>query len=328
MLNENTIVISIIAFLAVVGGIEGFYLLYRSMNVERTKAVSRRLRSLSASGMSNEEALNLLRQRMFSEIPVINRLLSSFPRSHALDRMLIQSGVDLTVSRYILIQLALVTIFFILLWLVLGAAWFVSLPIALVAGFYLPYMYIQGKTRERSNAISAQLPDALDYLARALRAGNPFSAAMRQASLEMNDPIAIEFATTFDELNFGMDLEDALEHLSQRTRSDEMRYFITAVLIQKTTGGNLAEVMNRLSGVMRARARTMREIRVLAAEMKLSANVLIGLPFIVAGALLVMNPGYLNILVQSTMGFIVIGAQLALMLTGYVIIQRMVNFRV
>ncbi|MQX52984.1 type II secretion system F family protein [Alcanivorax sediminis] len=328
MLNESTIVISIIAFLAVVGGIEGFYLLYRSMNVERTKAVSRRLRSLSASGMSNEEAMNLLRRRMFSEVPVINRLLSAFPRSHALDRMLIQSGVDLTVSRYILIQLALVVTFFILLWLVLGAIWFVSLPIALVAGFYLPYMYVQGKTRERSSAISAQLPDALDYLARALRAGNPFSAAMRQASLEMNDPIAIEFATTFDELNFGMDLEDALEHLSQRTRSEEMRYFITAVLIQKTTGGNLAEVMNRLSGVMRARARTMREIRVLAAEMKLSANVLIGLPFIVAGALVVMNPGYLNILVQSTMGFIVIGAQLALMLTGYVIIQRMVNFRV
>lgn len=107
-----------------------------------------------------------------------------------------------------------------------------------------------------------------------------------------------------------------------------MRYFITAVLIQKSTGGNLAEVLNRLSAVMRSRARTFREIRVLAAEMKFSANILIALPFVVAGALLLLNPTYLYTLVETTMGYIVIGAQLGLMLLGYIVIHRMINFRV
>ncbi|MED5388287.1 MAG: type II secretion system F family protein [Pseudomonadota bacterium] len=328
IINEITIVISLIAFLAVVGLIEGFYLLYRSMNVERTQAVSKRLRSLSASGLSNEEALSLLRRRTLSDIPLFNRILAAFPRSHSLDRMLVQSGVDITVSRYLLIQLSLSVITFLVLWVLLSVFWFLALPIALLVGFYVPFSYVKSKKRERAKHISEQLPEAMDFLARSMRAGNPFSAAIKQASQEMSDPIAPEFATTFDELNFGMDLEDSLRHLAQRSSSEEMRYFITAVLIQKSTGGNLAEVLNRLSAVMRARARTFREIRVLAAEMKFSANILIALPFVVAGALLLLNPTYLYTLVETTMGYFVIGAQLALMLMGYIIIHRMINFRV
>ncbi|MDX1823114.1 MAG: type II secretion system F family protein [Thiohalomonadales bacterium] len=327
-ITSSTLLISLVAFLAVVGMIEGFYMLYRAMNVERTVVVNKRLRTLSASGLSSEEALSLLRQRNFSEIPFINRMLAAIPRSHALDKMLVQSGMDLTVSRYILIQLLVAATAFFLLWLLAGVFWFAALPLSLVIGFALPYFQVQGKISERSQAISDQLPDALDFLARSMRAGNPFSAAIRLASQEMEDPIASEFAVTFDQLNFGLDLEDALHHLSQRSNSEEMRYFITAVLIQRTTGGNLAEVLNRLSAVMRARCRTFREIRVLAAEMKYSANILIAMPFVVAGALAVMNPEYLMTLVKSTMGYFLIGAQLAFMFVGYVIIHRMVNFRV
>ncbi|KGD64508.1 type II secretion system protein [Alcanivorax nanhaiticus] len=325
--TANTIVISVISFLAVVGLIEGLYMMYRAMNVERTSAVGKRLQSLSAAGLSNEEALSLLRQREFSGIPIINRMLMAFPRSHSLDRALVQSGVDLSVSRYILVQMMLVTIFFILL-LILGALWLVALPIALILGLFLPFAYVKGKTKERANAITDQLPDALDFLARSMRAGNPFSAAIKLASKEMGEPIAPEFAVTFDELNYGMDLEDALRHLADRSGSEEMRYFVTAVVIQRTTGGNLAEVLNRLSAVMRARARTFREIRVLAAEMKFSANVLMALPFFVAGAIAVLNPGYLDILFTHKLGYFIIGAQMLFMLTGYFVIQKMINFRV
>lgn len=326
--TTNTIVISVIAFLAVVGLIEGLYMLYRAMNVERTSAVGKRLQSLSASGLSNEEALSLLRQRNFSEVPLINQLLASLPRSHALDRMLVQSGVDLSVSRYILLQMIASTMLFVVLWLILGVLWFTALPLSLILGFFLPYAYVKGKIKERANAVTDQLPDALDFLARSMRAGNPFSAALKLASKELHEPIAPEFAITFDELNFGMDLEDALRHLAERSGSEEMRYFVTAVVIQRTTGGNLAEVLSRLSAVMRSRARTFREIRVLAAEMKFSANVLIALPFIVAGAILVMNPGYLDILFTHRLGYYIIGTQLLFMLTGYIVIQRMINFRV
>jgi tight adherence protein B len=137
-----------------------------------------------------------------------------------------------------------------------------------------------------------------------------------------------EFAITFDELNFGLDLEASLHNLGERTACVEIRYFITAVLIQRDTGGNLADVLNRISAVMRSRASTEREIRVLAAEMDYSAKVLIFLPFIVAGILMIVNPSYLTVLFEHELGTIIIGVQLLLIAVGYAIIKHMINFKV
>jgi len=144
----------------------------------------------------------------------------------------------------------------------------------------------------------------------------------------MPDPIGKEFSITFDEMNYGLPMDDALRNLGERTGSEEIHYFITAVIIQRQTGGNLADVLNRIAEVMRSRARTFREINIQAAEMKLSAHVLIGLPFFVAGALSIMNPTYLLVLFAEPAGRVVIGAQLLLMLIGYLVVRRMINFRV
>lgn len=320
--------ISFAAFIAALAAFEGLYLLWRSLNVEKTVRVNRRLRAMSAAGVPREEAVNVLRDRQMSDVPWLNRAMLSIPRLHTVDRLIEQSGLDLTVSRYILIQLILSALIFVLLVLLTPANLFVTVPVAMMAGFILPNLYVQRRRVARMNAFGALLPDTLDYIARSLRAGNPFIASLRSASEELPEPVAREFRTTFEEMNFGLDVEDALHNLGERTGSEDLRYFITAVLIQRTTGGNLAEVLNRIAHVMRSREATIREIRILAAEMKYSANVLIALPFFVAGALAVLNPTYIMVLFEHELGLVVIGAQLLFMGIGYLIVQKMVNFRV
>lgn len=321
-------IISFVAFLAVLALIEGGYLLWRSLNVERSVKVSKRLRAMSATGMKHHEAVSILRERHFSDIPFLNRMLAMVPRFHALDRLLEQAGASITVSRYILIQLVLTLVLFIFLYVVLDALMLVSLPVALVAGFMIPHIYIVRRKIRRSDNFTQQLPDALDFIARSLRAGNPFSAAIRAVSKEMPQPIAGEFGATFDELNYGVEMEEALRHLGERTGNEEIRYFIAAVLIQRTTGGNLAEILNQISSIMRARASTYREIRILATEMKYSANILVALPFVVALLLAILSPDYISVLFNTEAGLIVVGIQLMFMAMGYWIVQKMVHFRV
>lgn len=320
--------ISFAAFLAALAAVQGLYLLWQGLNIEKTVRVNRRLKAMSAVGLAQGKAVSVLRDRQFSDLPWVNRVMLRIPRLHVVDNMIGQSGLDLTVSRYLLIQVILSMLVLVLLLLFTPGRLIVAVPVAILTGFMLPYAYVALKRRQRVAAFSLQLSDALDYIARSLRAGNPFSVSLKSAAAELPEPIAGELRTTFEEMNFGLELEAALANLGERTGSEELRYFITAVLIQRTTGGNLAEVLNRISHVMRSRAATFREIAVLAAEMKYSANVLIALPLFVAGALSLLNPGYLTVLFESSLGLAVIGVQVLLMLSGYYIVQKMINFRV
>lgn len=320
--------ISFIAFVAALALVQGLYLLWQSLNVERTVRVNRRLRSLSAGGVTRHQALDLLRNRALSDMPWMNRLLVRIPRMHTIDRMLEQAGLDITVSRYLLIQVVISLILLVVLLLFTPGNPFVVIPVAFIAGFLAPQVYVMRERRKRLELLSSQLPDAMDFLARSMRAGNPFSASLRNAGMQMHEPIAGEFRTTFEEMNFGLDVERAMLDLGARVGNEELHYFITAVLIQRTTGGNLAEVLNRIAAVMRSRETTRREVLILSAEMKYSANVLIALPFIVGGALMIMNPGYLATLFDSELGLAIIGAQMLLMVTGYAVVQKMVNIRI
>jgi len=329
-MNESVMIylIAFLAFLAVIVFVEGAYLLVRGLHEEGAAKVHQRLRRLSAGGGHGGEKLELMRTRELSELPLVNRLLGLFPRVHALDRMLEQTGSNLTVLKFLMWQLALAVVAVTVLLLLTHryAPLFILLGIGV--GFALPYLYVVRRRLRRHSKLTSQLPDAMDFIARSLRAGNPFSASLRSASQELADPIATEFGVTFDELNYGLDLEDALYNLGERTGSEEMRYFIAAVLIQKTTGGNLSEVLHRIAEVMRARARTYREIAIKAAEMRLSARVLVALPFVVAAAFSVLRPDYLPVLVKEPLGQVIILVQIALMIAGYLVMRHMINFRV
>lgn len=322
-------VISFLVFVAVVVLVEGVYLLWRGVREEGVIKINRRLKMLSAGGAHGQQVLNdLLRNKTFSEVPSLNRLLMKIPRLHALDRALEQASVKISVGRYLLLQVFLGVLFSALLYWSGKLHPVICMIIGFPLGVLTPTAYVFKKKEQRRKDFSRQLPEALDFIARSMRAGNPFSASLKSVAREMPDPIGTEFGITFDEMNYGLELEDALHNLGNRTGSEEMHFFITAVLIQRTTGGNLADVLNKIAAVMRARARTVREIMILSAEMRLSARVLIGLPFVVALALTLLNPGYLTVLFKSQIGQVIIGVQLLLMLFGYLIIRRMVNFRI
>lgn len=324
----STYILAFLIFIVLVAGVEAVYLLWRGLHVEEALKINRRIKTMSAGGAHGQEVLKLLRTSQLSTIPWLDRVLSAIPRFHALDRLIEQSGVNITLMKFLSLQLGIAIVFTLLFTFVFGAQFIVAALISLLIGISLPYFFITRKRLQRHTKFTEQLPDALDYLARSMRAGNPFMASLRSASDELPVPTSTEFGITFDEMNYGLELEDALYNLDVRSGSEEMRFFITAVLIQKTTGGNLADVLNRIAAVMRLRAVTYRDIRILAAEMKYSANILIALPFFVAAALSVLNPTYLPVLFEHTLGLIIIGLQLLFMLVGYIVIQRMINFRI
>lgn len=321
-------VISFLTFIAVILLIEAGYMLIRGMHEEGSVKINRRLKMLSAGGAHGKEVLNLLRRKELSSVEIVNRVLSKIPRIGVIDRMLEQAGLSISVSRYLLIQGGLAVGLAVIFTYAFQFNVWISIMIAIPVGLVLPAIYVGIKRNERLENFTMQLPDTLDYIARSLRAGNPFSASLKGVANEMPDPTGTEFGITFDEMNYGLELEDALQNLSKRSGSDEMNMFITAVLIQRTTGGNLADVLNRISHVMRARAGMKKDIMILSAEMRFSAYVLLGLPFFVAGAISIFNPGYLSVLIENPAGQFVIFVQLVLMLIGYYVMRRMVNFHV
>ena len=319
--------ISALAFLAILVFIEGIWLLWKALSIPTNVRIARRMHQLAASGVPVAESISILRGPNLSNIPALRELLAYIPRVHLLARLLDQSGVTITVAKLLAIQSVLTLAIWILLTLTGFPLW-LALVIGAVAGISIPTMVIMRKRESRRRKFSEQLPDTLEFLARSLRAGNPLTASLKAVSENMPEPSASEFGFTFNELNYGINLEDALDHLGKRTGSEDIRFFITAVLIQQATGGNLAEVLGRLAAIMRERSSTYREVVILSTEMRYSANVLIGLPFIVAGAISLFSPGYLNVLFTTDLGLLIIGVQLLLMGIGYWIVQRMINFRV
>lgn len=317
-----------VAFVATVLFVEGLYLMWRGSQTARSTQARKRLRKLSAGGVPVAKAPSLLRREALSANPVLNEIYLSIPRLKQLDRLLERAAPNLTLTGYFAIIIGVGIVLFVILLFIAGlgvaGALLFSVPIAIL----LPYLVLNSIASRYLRSFNEQLPDAIDYIARSLRAGNPFSASLKSISEDMGDPIASEFGTTFDEMRYGVDTEDALEHLMERTESDEVKFFVTAVLVQRTTGGNLAKTLDRLSAVMRARANTFREIKVMSSEMRLSANILVVLPFVVAGVLSIVNPEYIGELLGSRVGLMIVGGMLALMAIGYYWMHKMASFRV
>ncbi len=326
--NWISYLVYILTFIAVVALVEGLYLWWSSLNVDRKIKVSRRLRLLSAAGVRQDQALNLLKTEALSENPTLNALLLKIPRIHSLDRLLEQSGLDMSISKYLLSHLLIFMLSFSLLALLLPSRLWLCALLALVLAIILPLVYIKSAQGQRMRRIGELLPETMDYIARSMRAGNPFSASVKGAATEMPEPMASELRTTFDEVNYGVDMEQALSNLCMRTGNLDLRYFTTAVLVQRSTGGNLAEVLTRIAGVMRSRAAMTREVAALSAEMHYSAKILIALPFFMALLIQIVNPGYLAILIETRIGLILIGIQIFLMAVGWYVIKQMINFRV
>lgn len=312
----------ILGFLAVAGLIEGLLLTWNAYRGPEAVRINRRLQAMSAGARGGETPL--LKKRLLSEVPLLQRLLLEMPRVKHVDRLLIQSGSGMTVGAFLgiclLLALAAAAIAFALpLWL--------GVPAMAVAGL-LPFGYVLRLRRKRLRAIEGQLPDTLDLMARALRAGHAFSSALNMVASEGPEPIAQEFRTTFDEINFGVSMQDALMNLAARVDSTDLRYFVVAVLIQRETGGNLAELMGNLAALIRERLKLIGTVRVLSAEGRLSAWILGLLPFVVGGLINIVNPRFLAVLWHDPAGLRLLIAALVMMVLGVIWMWRVIDIRV
>jgi tight adherence protein B len=324
-MNITFAIFVILAFVAVVLLLEGGFVLWNDNKSPEVKRIEGRLRAISA-GTHEQTDGKLYKERVLSSTPALHRLLLRLPRVHQIDRLLIQSGSTLSVWHFIVIcgMLALAGL---LLGLVLRWSFlWIALVMALMAE--LPVLYLKWKSRKRLQRIEAQLPDAMDLISRALRAGHSFPSALSMVGNEAQDPIASEFKTTFDEISFGISNDQALNNLAARVPSADLRYFVMAVIIQRETGGNLSELLGKLATLIRERFKLFGKIRVLAAEGKMSAWILALLPFGVAGVINIVNPGYMAILFTDPSGIKWVMGALIMMAIGVFFMWRIIDIHV
>jgi len=189
-------------------------------------------------------------------------------------------------------------------------------------------MWINFRRNRRMNKLEGQLPDVFEMMSQALRAGHSLAGAIQLIHEQMPAPVATEFAQVYHEQNLGMKMEDALQAMSRRIDSLDIKFFVTAVMIQRQTGGDLAEILDNITGVIRERIELAGLIRGLTAEGRLSGWVLFALPSLIFGATLYLNPDYANVLLEDPIGQIMLGVAAGMQLMGIAMIRWIVNIKV
>lgn len=314
-----------LVFIAIVLLLEGLYLTWNAYKGPEAVRIEKRLQVISA-GWQDATEQNLIKQRLLSDSPTLERLLLQIPRIHSLDRLLIQSGMKLSVIGF-LGYTCMAALGGVAIASLLNLHFTISLLCLVTAGL-LPFLFLLSARHKRLLKIEEQLPDAIDLMARALKAGHAFSGALQMVSSECAEPIANEFRMTFEEVNFGISMQEALMNLSTRIPSTDLRYLVIAVLIQRESGGNLAELLDSISSLIRARLKLLGTIRVLSAEGRLSAWILGCLPFAMALVIQLVNPDYLNLLFTDSLGHLLVGASLTMMVIGIFVMWRIIKIRV
>ena len=300
------------------------YAVKNARSPNRTK-IRKRLRKF----MFIEEGLggsDILRKRVLSEIPFLNNLLLKTPGVQKLDDLIIKANTRFPMGFYILLAMLTAAIGFIFGTVIIKNQ---ILALAFIPFFgSFPFFYLSFLKRKRLQQLRKQLPQALDLIARALKAGHAFAGGLRLAADEFDDPLGPEFAETLDEINFGISVPQALKNMAKRMDCSEIKYFVVGVILQRETGGNLAELMETLANLIRERFVFDGKVSTLSAEGKLSAMVLICLPFVIIAFLKLTQPGYMNLLFTDPIGRLMAAIAGVMMIIGIFIMTRMVKIEV
>jgi tight adherence protein B len=269
---------------------------------------------------------DILRKRILSEIPFLNRLLLSTPGVQWLDRLIVQANAKYPMGFYVLLVLLLAAGGYIV-----GTVATNNQALALtgmVLFACLPLLYLKVLKERRIEKFRKQLPDALDLIARALKAGHAFTGGMQLAADEFDDPLGPEFSETLDEINFGLQVSKALKNLANRIECAELSYFVIGVILQRETGGNLAELIETLASLIREKYKLLGKIQTLSAEGKLSAIILCSLPFFIAAWIRFTNPDYINLLFTESAGHKMVAIALVLMVLGVIVMKKIITIKV
>jgi tight adherence protein B len=273
-----------------------------------------------------EEELALLRDEQLSEIPALDTFLRRSTRVSDLQKMLAQADMSLRVSSFLGISAVTgvaATIIAYVLSKRVEVAW-----IALLVGFVLPYSYASIRRNKRFEKFEELFPEAIDTLARAVRAGHAFTTALEMITAEVSEPVSGEFRQLYEEQKFGMPVRDALLNLTDRMPLVDVKFFVTAVMLQRETGGNLAEILDNLSYVIRERFKIQRQVRVYTAQGRLTMALLMGMPPIIVTTMLLLNPSFIRPLFSDPIGHFLLVAGITLQTIGYFVIRKIIRIQV
>jgi len=317
----------VLLFAAVILAVEGIYLWWMSTHGAAARRIARRLQVMSG-GMQGRagERISILKQRPYSRHPLLDRLLHRVALAQRVDALLVQSGRSWTVAQFIGLSLGCMA-----LALVAGIAWTWPAParvLAALAGLGVPWWALRRLRLRRLVRIEHQLPEAADFIARALRAGHSFTNVLQIVGNELPEPLAGEFRVAREEINYGVPMNEALHGMAARIPLTDLRYLVIAVLIQRESGGNLAEILGNISRIIRARIKLVAHVRVLSAEGRMSAWILGLLPFGVMGIMLLTNPNYIGMLWQDPSGLRLLWIGLGMIAFGVLWLNKIIRIRV
>jgi tight adherence protein B len=293
----------------------------------RARLIRERLATVQkAPERDPEEELALLRDEQLSKIPALDILLRRSARVSAMQDALLQAGMKFRAGNFLLLCIlcgvfaALATVLY------TGnpaIAW-----ASLIIGAFLPYSFVSFRRQKRFEKIEELFPEAIDTLARAVRAGHAFTTALEMIANEIAEPLASEFRKLFEEQKFGMPVRDALMNLTTRVPLVDIKFFVTAVMLQRETGGNLAEILDNLSYVIRERFKIQRQVKVHTAQGRLTMLLLMAMPPVVVAILYIFSPDFVHPLFYDPIGHALLVASIALQTIGYFVIRKIIKIQV
>ncbi|MCK5165621.1 MAG: type II secretion system F family protein [Desulfobacula sp.] len=316
-------IIGVMIFIVTVAVIETTLFAYRNLASTQRSKIKKRLQKYT---FVENDFGDILKKREFSKIPLLDKILSSLSVTVKLDKLVIQSNTKYALGFFLLLSAVLGTCG------VLAGQYFLNnVLLAILIGFVLmiiPYVYLLNLKTKRILKFQTQLHEGLDLVARALRAGHSFTSALKLAADEFGDPLGTEFEETLDEINFGVSVPEALKGLTERIDCSEVKYFVIAVIIQRETGGNLAELIESLAHIIRKRFIFEGKVRILTAEGRLSAIILVALPILIGVWLQISNPDFLRPLFVEPIGKIMLAGAGVLLVVGMLVMKQMVKIEV
>ncbi len=266
----------------------------------------------------------ILRDNQLSKIPSLNKLLEKLNLSKTLHKLLEQSGSNMKVGQLILLMLIMAALGYLVG--LKTANLIIKLALFLLFGSF-PLILIHMQCKRRLKAFIHAFPDAIDMMVSAIKAGHAFNQAMKLVGDEAPDPVGVEFKKTFEQYNLGINLKEALLNLSNRVNSLDLKLFVTAILLQRETGGNLTEILDKMSYTIRERFKLIGQIKTYTAQGRMSAWILGTLPLAFVLIISALNPGYLEPLFKDKLGHYVIAIAAFMQIVGFFFIQRIVRIK-
>jgi tight adherence protein B len=317
---------ALFVFVLGAGAVFGIYALVTYLpGMKARRELDQRLRDVSMPFDPAAEA-SIVKEVHQGPLPSIDRVISTMGFGSSLSKLIEQSGMRTSPSTIIVMSIILASVG------AFATAAFIRLPFAPVGAAFLglitPMAVLRYKRTRRMRHFEEQFPEALDLLSRAIRAGHAFQTAMGMVADELGEPVGPEFKKSFDQQNFGLPIRDALNQLSERMPLLDVRFFVTAVLIQRDTGGNLAEILDNLAHVVRERFKILRQVRVHTAHGRFTGWVLMALPAALAIALSIINPSHMELLFHEKLGQQLLMVAIVMQVIGFIWIRKVIKIEV